>query len=92
MDKSRNQVVTGKSIRLLQQNQYTFYVDSKLTKTEMKIWIERFFNVRVKGINSSRVTAKKKKKGGTYSSSSCTNRRKMVVRLRDNCYIPLFLN
>nr|YP_011030841.1 ribosomal protein L23 [Hiya brooksiae]WQT71223.1 ribosomal protein L23 [Hiya brooksiae] len=91
MDKSKNQVVTEKSIRLLQQNQYTFHVDSKLTKTEMKYWIERFFNVEVRGINSSRVAGRKKKKRNELNSS-CTSCKKMIVRLRDNYFIPLFLN
>ena len=90
-DKSKNQIVTEKSIRLLQQNQYSFHVDSKLTKTEMKFWIERFFNVEVKGINSSRVAGRKKKKRNE-SSSSCTSYKKMIVRLQDNYFIPLFLN
>nr|YP_003795623.1 ribosomal protein L23 [Pteridium aquilinum subsp. aquilinum]ADK47599.1 ribosomal protein L23 [Pteridium aquilinum subsp. aquilinum]QRK25996.1 ribosomal protein L23 [Pteridium aquilinum subsp. japonicum] len=91
MDKLKNQIVTEKSIRLLQQNQYSFHVDSKLTKTEMKYWIERFFNVEVKGINSSRVAGRKKKKRNE-SSSTCTSYKKMIVRLQDNYFIPLFLN
>jgi len=52
MDKSKNQVLTEKSIRLLQQNQYTFDVNPELTKSEMKDWIENFFKVKVKGMNS----------------------------------------
>ena len=59
-------MITEKSIRLLQQNQYTFYVDSRLTKTEMKNWIEQFFNVQVEGINSSRIRAKKKNKFNSH--------------------------
>nr|QKV47306.1 ribosomal protein L23 [Nephrolepis cordifolia] len=88
MEKSKNQLITEKSIRLLQQNQYTFHVDSKLTKTEMKDWIEQFFNVQVEGINSSRVKAKKKNR----SSSHYTSKKKMITRLRANYFIPLFVN
>nr|YP_009427518.1 ribosomal protein L23 [Stegnogramma sagittifolia]ASU96193.1 ribosomal protein L23 [Stegnogramma sagittifolia] len=89
MEKSKNQLITEKSIRLLQQNQYTFLVDSKLTKTEMKSWIEQFFDVKVGGINSSRVA-----KGGKRSkvSLNSTSRKKMIARLRANYFIPLFLN
>nr|QKV46243.1 ribosomal protein L23 [Phegopteris decursive-pinnata] len=90
MEKSKNQLITEKSIRLLQQNQYTFHVDSKLTKTEMKNWIERFFDVKVAGINSSRI-AKKVKKRSKLSLNSAS-RKKMTVRLRANYFIPLFLN
>nr|YP_010402997.1 ribosomal protein L23 [Bolbitis x multipinna]YP_010702363.1 ribosomal protein L23 [Bolbitis sinensis]UQV94805.1 ribosomal protein L23 [Bolbitis x multipinna]WCL38724.1 ribosomal protein L23 [Bolbitis sinensis] len=88
MEKFKNQLITEKSIRLLQQNQYTFYVDSKLTKTEMKKWVEQFFNVEVGGINSSRTRKKNKKKW----SSNFTSKKKMIVRLRANNLIPLFLN
>uniref|UniRef100_UPI0030FE8545 ribosomal protein L23 n=1 Tax=Bolbitis angustipinna TaxID=857756 RepID=UPI0030FE8545 len=88
MEKFKNQLITEKSIRLLQQNQYTFYVDSRLTKTEMKKWVEQFFNVEVGGINSSRTRNKNKKK----SSSNFTSKKKMIVRLRANYIIPLFLN
>ncbi len=80
-------MITEKSIRLLQQNQYTFHVDSKLTKTEMKSWIEQIFDVKVKGINSSRVRTKKKRTG-----LNSTSKKKMIIRLRSNFSIPLFLN
>nr|YP_010627336.1 ribosomal protein L23 [Christella acuminata]YP_010627474.1 ribosomal protein L23 [Christella parasitica]YP_010627543.1 ribosomal protein L23 [Cyclosorus aridus]WBK27223.1 ribosomal protein L23 [Christella acuminata]WBK27361.1 ribosomal protein L23 [Christella parasitica]WBK27430.1 ribosomal protein L23 [Cyclosorus aridus] len=85
----KNQLITEKSIRLLQRNQYTFFVDSKLTKTEMKSWIEKFFDVKVEGINSSRVT--KKRKGSKLSLNSAS-RKKMIARLRANYFIPLFIN
>nr|YP_009427079.1 ribosomal protein L23 [Macrothelypteris torresiana]ASU95754.1 ribosomal protein L23 [Macrothelypteris torresiana]QBA55986.1 ribosomal protein L23 [Macrothelypteris torresiana] len=90
MEKSKNQLITGKSIRLLQQNQYTFHVDSKLTKTEMKNWIERFFDVEVEGINSSRVA--KKRRNRSKLSLNSTSIKKMIARLRANSFIPLFLN
>nr|YP_009425063.1 ribosomal protein L23 [Ampelopteris prolifera]ASU93738.1 ribosomal protein L23 [Ampelopteris prolifera] len=89
MENSKNQLITEKSIRLLQQNQYTFHVDSKLTKTEMKNWIEKFFDVKVEGINSSRVTRKRKR---SKLSLNSTSRKKMIARLRANYFIPLFIN
>nr|YP_010117377.1 ribosomal protein L23 [Microsorum cuspidatum]QPM99644.1 ribosomal protein L23 [Microsorum cuspidatum] len=88
MDKPKNQLITEKSIRLLQQNQYTFHVDSKLTKTEMKNWIEQIFDVKVRGINSSRVRTKKKTRLNLNSGSE----KKMIIKLRPNSSIPLFLN
>nr|YP_010702202.1 ribosomal protein L23 [Asplenium castaneoviride]YP_010702290.1 ribosomal protein L23 [Asplenium ruprechtii]WCL38470.1 ribosomal protein L23 [Asplenium castaneoviride]WCL38558.1 ribosomal protein L23 [Asplenium castaneoviride]WCL38646.1 ribosomal protein L23 [Asplenium ruprechtii] len=90
MEKSKNQRITDKSIRLLQQNQYTSHVDSKLTKTEMKKWIEQFFNVRVGGINTSRILNEGKKR--SKLSANCRSRKKMIARLRANHFIPLFLN
>nr|QKV47498.1 ribosomal protein L23 [Platycerium bifurcatum] len=88
MDKPKNQLITEKSIRLLQQNQYTFYVDSKLTKTEVKNWIEQIFNVKIEGINSSQIRTKR----GTRLNSNSTSKKKMIIRLRSNYSIPLFLN
>jgi len=61
MDEIKYPVLTEKTIRLLEKNQYTFNVDQKSTKTEMKKWIESFFNVKVKAINSH-IPPKKKKK------------------------------
>nr|YP_009425942.1 ribosomal protein L23 [Deparia pycnosora]ASU94617.1 ribosomal protein L23 [Deparia pycnosora] len=89
MEKSKNQLITEKSIRLLQQNQYTSHVDSKLTKTEMKSWIEGFFAVKAEGINSSRVANRKR---GSKLSSNSTSKKKMIARLRANYFIPLFIN
>ena len=89
-EKLKKQLITEKSIRLLQQNQYTFHVDSKLTKTEMKSWIEGFFAVKVVGINSSRISNRRKKKGKLSLNS--TSKKKMIARLRANYFIPLFLN
>nr|YP_009427606.1 ribosomal protein L23 [Woodsia macrochlaena]ASU96282.1 ribosomal protein L23 [Woodsia macrochlaena] len=89
MEKSKNQLISEKSIRLLQQNQYTFHVDSKLTKTEMKNWIERFFAVEVEGINSSRIAKKRKR---SKLSLNYTSKKKMIARLRANYLIPLFVN
>nr|YP_010117464.1 ribosomal protein L23 [Neolepisorus fortunei]QPM99730.1 ribosomal protein L23 [Neolepisorus fortunei] len=88
MDKPKNQLITEKSIRLLQQNQYTFHVNSKLTKTEMKNWIEQIFDVKVERINSSRVRTKKK----TRLNSNFAGEKKMIIKLRSNFFIPLFLN
>nr|YP_009549972.1 ribosomal protein L23 [Pyrrosia bonii]YP_009774242.1 ribosomal protein L23 [Pyrrosia subfurfuracea]QJQ36643.1 ribosomal protein L23 [Pyrrosia sheareri]QJQ36994.1 ribosomal protein L23 [Pyrrosia drakeana]AZA06650.1 ribosomal protein L23 [Pyrrosia bonii]QIZ74852.1 ribosomal protein L23 [Pyrrosia subfurfuracea] len=87
MDKPKNQLITEKSIRLLQRNQYTFHVNSKLTKTEMKSWIEQIFDVKIEGINSSRVRTRKKDRLNLNSTS-----KKMIIRLRPNYSIPLFVN
>nr|YP_009183947.1 ribosomal protein L23 [Woodwardia unigemmata]ALN96717.1 ribosomal protein L23 [Woodwardia unigemmata] len=89
MEKSKNQLITEKSLSLLQQNQYTSYVDSKLTKTEMKKWIEGFFAVKVRGISSSRVANRKRR--GKLSLNS-TSKKKMIARLRANYLTPLFIN
>ncbi len=47
-------------IRLLEKNQYTFDVDKKSTKTEIKKWIEGLFSVKVIRMNSHWPSGKKK--------------------------------
>nr|YP_009549314.1 ribosomal protein L23 [Vittaria graminifolia]AYW16463.1 ribosomal protein L23 [Vittaria graminifolia] len=91
MDKFGNQVITEKSIRLLQKNQYIFRVDSKTTKTEIRDWIEQFFDVKVEGTNSSSIRTKSRKKENK-SNTNYGSWKKMIVRLKDNNNIPFFLN
>lgn len=63
MDEVKYPVLTEKSIRLLERNQYTFNVDSQLNKTKMKIWIEHFFDVKVIAMNSYRLLKKEEREG-----------------------------
>nr|YP_010463850.1 ribosomal protein L23 [Anemia phyllitidis]UUL71116.1 ribosomal protein L23 [Anemia phyllitidis] len=89
MNKLKSQVLTGKSIRLLGNNQYTFEVDTESTKTEIKNWIEKFFAIKVKNINSYRLPGKKRNRK-SLEFSFC--RKRMIVTLDKNYFIPLFLN
>jgi ribosomal protein L23 len=54
----RLRVFTEKSLRLLGKNQYTFNVESRFTKTEIKHWVELFFGVKVVAVNSHRLPGK----------------------------------
>ena len=70
MDEVKYPVLTEKTIRLLEKNQYTFDVNQKSTKTQIKKWIENFFNVKVKAINSHIPPEKKKKNRFNYRTFS----------------------
>jgi large subunit ribosomal protein L23 len=59
MDEMKYPGFTKKMIRLLEKNQYTFDVDKKSTKTEIKKWIEGFFGVKVIRMNSHQPPKKK---------------------------------
>lgn len=61
MDQIKYPVLTEKTIRLLEKNQYSFDVNINSNKTEIKKWIELFFSVKVLNINSHRLPKKKKK-------------------------------
>nr|YP_009424163.1 ribosomal protein L23 [Schizaea pectinata]APT66105.1 ribosomal protein L23 [Schizaea pectinata] len=88
MNKLKNQVFTGKSIRSLEKNQYTFDVEAESTKKEIKDWIEKFFAVRVKNINSYRLPLKKR--NGNLKFRVC--RKRIIVTLQKSHSIPLFFN
>jgi large subunit ribosomal protein L23 len=45
-------VVSEKSYSLLDQGKYTFIVDPRANKTEIKIAIERIFNVKVDSVHT----------------------------------------
>ena len=45
-------VVSEKSYGLLDENKYTFIVDPRANKTEIKIAVEKVFGVKVKSVNT----------------------------------------
>jgi large subunit ribosomal protein L23 len=51
-DLIRRPIVTEKATLLLENNQYTFEVDPKATKPEIKAAVESLFNVTVRGIST----------------------------------------
>ncbi|KAG6540309.1 hypothetical protein Mapa_018211 [Marchantia paleacea] len=63
MNQVKYPVLTEKTIRLLEKNQYSFDVNIDSNKTQIKKWIELFFNVKVISVNSHRLPKKKKKIG-----------------------------
>nr|QWW93147.1 ribosomal protein L23 [Fossombronia mylioides] len=90
MDQVKYPVLTEKTIRLLEKNQYSFDVNIDTNKTEIKKWIELFFKVKVININSHRLP-KKKKKIGTITGYTVRYKR-MIIKLQPGYSIPLFSN
>lgn len=45
-------VVSEKSYGLMDENKYTFLVDPRANKTEIKIAIEKIFDVKVESVNT----------------------------------------
>ena len=54
-------VVSEKSYSLLDEGKYTFVVDPRANKTEIKIAVERVFNVKVDSVNTLNRTGKKQR-------------------------------
>ena len=58
-------VVSEKSYGLLDQNKYTFLVDPQANKTEIKIAVEKIFNVKVTSVNTvNRVGKRRRTRAG----------------------------
>ncbi|HHY29103.1 MAG TPA: 50S ribosomal protein L23 [Syntrophaceticus sp.] len=82
-------LVTEKAVNLAQeQNKYTFYVDRKANKIEIKNAIEEIFNVKVTAVNTMTVRGKKKRVG-RYEGLTPT-RKKAVVTLNEGDTIDIF--
>ena len=59
-------VVSEKSYALLDENKYTFIVAPHANKTEIKIAVEKVFDVRVVGVNTiNRQGKRRRTKSGT---------------------------
>ncbi len=81
-------IVTEKSADLVQNaNTYTFSVDTKANKTQIKQAIEAIFKVKVENVNTVNVRPKKKRVG-RYTGT--TNRvKKAIVKLKEGSSIEL---
>ncbi|MCL6638758.1 MAG: 50S ribosomal protein L23 [Firmicutes bacterium] len=72
--------ITEKSYSLLSQNKYTFIVDPKANKTEIKQAIEKIFKVKVEKVNTMTVKGKLKRVRTAWGKTP--DRKKAVVTLR----------
>jgi len=81
-------VVTEKSFSLLEDNKYTFIVDKRATKTEIRSAVEEIFKVSVLGVNTINVKGKPKRVGKHAGYKA--DRKKAVVTLKPGQKIPLF--
>lgn len=81
-------VVTEKSMNLLADNKYTFVVDKKSNKTEIKNAIEDIFKVKVEKVYTLIVKGKPKRMGKFEGRTS--DRKKAIVSLKPGHKIKLF--
>jgi len=56
----RQGIITEKSVRLQEQNKYTFKVALKATKIDVRRAVEQLFNVKVTSVNIMRMPGKPK--------------------------------
>ena len=82
-------VVSEKSYDLIQSNNtYTFIVDKRTNKTEVRQAVEGIFDVRVVGVNTINRKGKVKRTGYKLGKRSDTKR--ALVRLADGDSIDIF--
>lgn len=81
-------LVTDKTTRLLNNNQYTFIVDPKISKDDIKNTIEFLFEVKVSKVNTCHLAKKKRRVGQFIGTKS--HYKKAIVKLTEGYSISLF--
>ncbi len=67
-------VVSEKSYGLLDENKYTFLVDPRANKTEIKIAVEKVFGVKVISVNTMNREGKRKRTRVGFGKRNDTKR------------------
>jgi large subunit ribosomal protein L23 len=81
-------VISEKSYGLLDENKYTFVVHPLANKTQVKIAVEKVFNVKVTDVNTLNRQGKRKRTRGGFGTRKSTKR--AVVTLRAGDRIDVF--
>lgn len=81
-------VITEKSCRLIEKNKYTFDVDKKLTKTQIKKILENLFKINIISVNTHLPPIKKKRLG--LKQGYKARYKRVIVTIKSNQQIPIF--
>jgi len=73
-------VVSEKSVGLVEDNKYTFWVSTEANKIEIKFAVEKMFKVKVDNVKTITVKGKEKRVG-RYSGFT-PDRKKAIVTLK----------
>lgn len=88
-DVIKRPLLTEKSTRLKDDNnQFCFEVDSKATKIDIRLAVEKLFNVKVVDVKTMQYFGKEKKVGRSIGKKS--DWKKAVVTLKEGMSIQLF--
>jgi large subunit ribosomal protein L23 len=74
-------VISEKSYALLDDNKYTFIVAPDANKTQIKIAVEKVFDVKVSDVNTLNRQGKRKRTRGGFGKRADTKR--AIVTLRE---------
>ena len=81
-------VISEKTYGLLDENKYTFIVDPRANKTEIRQAVEHIFDVKVLNVNTMNRMGKRKRRGWTVGKRPDTKRAIVTVAPGDE--IELF--
>ena len=81
-------ILTEKTIRLIETNQYSFAVDRKANKISIKNAVEKLFDVKVISVNTSLLQFKKRRVGKFIGKKARYKR--AIVTLASEDSISLF--
>lgn len=83
-------VVTEKSMNLMGEKKYTFYVHPDANKTMVKEAVEKMFDgVKVEKVNTMNIPGKKRRRGAVIGKTAA--RKKAIVKLtEDSADIEIF--
>ena len=81
-------VISEKSYGLLDQNKYTFQVHPLSNKTQIKIAVEKVFQVKVLDVNTLNRAGKRKRTRSGFGRR--VNVKRAIVTLRDGDRIDVF--
>ncbi len=81
-------ILTEKTIRLIEQNQYSFAVDPKADKIAVKTAVEQLFDVKVISVNTSLLPLRKRRVGKFIGKKARYKR--AIVKLASEDSIKLF--
>lgn len=81
-------MVTEHSTDMMAQNKYTFEVDLRATKSQVKRAVEEIFSVKVVGVNTARIPGKLKRMGRFEGRRP--ERKKAIVKLAEGDSIEIF--
>jgi large subunit ribosomal protein L23 len=74
-------VVSEKSYALIDEGKYTFLVDPKANKTEIKIAVESVFDVKVSSVNTANRQGKSRRT--RYGTGKRKDTKRAIVTLRE---------
>ncbi|AJE42014.1 MULTISPECIES: 50S ribosomal protein L23 [Streptomyces] len=81
-------VVSEKSYALLDENKYTFVVDPRANKTQIKEAVQAVFEVKVTGVNTINRQGKRKRTRTGFGQRAATKR--AIVTLAEGDRIDIF--